>query len=426
VLPFADLSPAKDQDYFCDGIAEELLGALCCVGGLRVAARGSAFQFKGRSVDAREVGRALGVATLLEGSVRKAGNKVRITAQLVSTGDGYQLWSETFDRGLEDIFATQEEIARSVVRALQVRISGAEEGRLARVGTRNTQAFEMYLRGRKFLMMHGETMLRLARQMFRGAIEADPRYAQAHAGLADADFMMNQWNFDLDQADSRLREALAASEEALRLDPQLAEAHVSRANVLSLLGRGEDAERDFRRALELNPSLSDACYFYGRHLWGSGRTREAAEMFEEAARKNPEDYASMALLLTVCLGTGDEERARAVARQVVEAVERRLRHDPGDARALYLGAGSYAHLGERERALEYVARALELYPDELATLYNAACMYARMGEKERALDLLDRAIAGGRGSRQWIDHDSDLDSLRADPRFQEIVGRLKS
>jgi TolB-like protein/Tfp pilus assembly protein PilF len=426
VLPFADLSPAKDQDYFCDGIAEELLGALCCVGGLRVAARGSAFQFKGRSVDAREVGRALGVATLLEGSVRKAGNRARITAQLVSTGDGYQLWSETFDRGLEDIFATQEEIARSVVRALEVRLSHAEEGRLTRVGTRNTQAFEMYLRGRKFLMMHGETNLRLARQMFRGAIEADPRYAQAHAGLADADFMMNQWNFDMEQAEARRAEALAESEEALRLDPGLAEAHVSRANVLSLLGRGEEAERDYRRALELNPSLSDACYFYGRHLWEAGRTREAAEMFEEAARKNPEDYSSMALLLTVRLGAGDEERARAVARQVVEAVERRLRHDPGDARALYLGAGSYAYLGERERALEYVARSLELYPDELSTLYNAACMYARMGEKERALDLLDRAFAGGRGSRRWVENDADLDSLRGEPRFREITGRLKS
>ena len=154
-------------------------------------------------MDAREVGKALGVATLLDGSVRKAGNRVRIAAQLVSASNGYQLWSESFDRCLEDIFATQEEIAQAVVRALELRLSRPEERQITRVHTRNAQAYEMYLRGRKFLMMHGETGLRFARQMFRGAIELDPRFAQAHAGLADTDFMMLQWNFDIDQPRAR-------------------------------------------------------------------------------------------------------------------------------------------------------------------------------------------------------------------------------
>ncbi len=426
VLPFADLSPAKDQDYFCDGIAEELLGALSAVDDLRVAARGSSFQFKGRAVDSREIGRALGVATLLEGSVRKAGNRVRVSARLVSTGDGYQLWSETFDRGLEDIFAIQEEIAQAVVLALKLRLSNPKEARLTRIGTRDAQAYEMYLRGRKFLMMHGETMLRLARQMFRGAIELDPSFAQAHAGLADADFLMLQWNIDHQRAAERRAEALAESEEALRLQPDLAEAHVSRGNVLSLHGRGEEAERDFHRALELNPALADACYFHARHLLAAGRRREAAEMFEEAARKNPEDYAAVGLLVGVYDGLGESERARSTARRCVEAAERHLRQDPDDVRALYLGAGAYVYLGERERGLERVARALELYPDEFTTLYNAACVYARAGEPERALDALDRAVAPGRGFRKWIENDSDLDSLRGDPRFQEIVRRVKS
>jgi TolB-like protein/Tfp pilus assembly protein PilF len=426
VLPFADLSPAKDQDYFCDGIAEELLGALCAVPGLRVAARGSSFQFKGRAVDAREVGKSLGVATLLDGSVRKAGNRVRISAQLVNAGDGYQLWSETFDRSLEDIFATQEEIAQSVVRALELRLSRSEEGRLTRVGTRNTQAYEMYLRGRKFLMAHGETMLRLARQMFRGAIELDPLFAQAHAGLADADFMMIQWNFDVELAEARRAEALAASEEALRLQPDLAEAHVSRANVLSMLGRAGEAERDFRRALELNPALAGGRYFYARHLQGAGRLREAAEMYEDAARNDPEDYPSLCLLVSALNGLGEVERARATARRAIEAVERRLRQAPDDARALYLGGGTSIFLGERERGLELVGQALELYPEEFTTLYNAACAYCIAGERDRALDALDRAVAAGRGSREWIEQDPDLAPLRADPRFQEILGRLRS
>ncbi len=426
VLPFADLSPSKDQDYFCDGIAEELLGALSAVEGLRVAARGSSFQFKGQAVDSREVGRTLGVATLLEGSVRKAGNRVRISARLVSTKDGYQLWSEAFDRGLGDIFAIQEEIAQAVVRALQLRLSSSKGAPLTRVGTRDAQAYEMYLRGRKFLMNHGETMLRLARQMFRGAIELDPGFAQAHAGLADADFLMLQWNLDPERAAERRAEALAESEEALRLQPDLAEAHVSRGNVLSLHGRGEEAERDFQRALELNPALADASYFYARHLVAAGRRREAAEMFEEAARRNLEDYNAVCLLMGVYLGLGESDRAQSTARRCVEATERRLRQDPDDVRALNLGGGAYVVLGERERGLERIARCVELYPDDFSTLYNAACAYARAGDRERALDALERAATHGRGFRKWIENDADLDSLRADPRFQEILRRVKS
>ncbi len=415
VIPFADLSPAKDQDYLCDGVAEELLNALCAVPGLRVAARGSSFQFKGRAVDAREVGKALGVATLLEGSVRKAGDRVRISAQLVSTGDGYQLWAETFDRGLDDIFATEEEIAQAVVRALELRLGRPGQARLTRVGTRNTQAYDMYLRGRRFLMQHGETMLRLARQMFRGAIELDARFAQAHAGLANADVMMLQWNYDVDRAEERRVEALAASEEALRLDPELAEAHVSRANVLALLARPEDAERDFRRALELNPALPDACYFYARHLFETGRLREAAAMFEEAARKNPEDCASLCLLLTVYGGLGERDKLVPTARRAAAAVERRLRQDPDELRALSLAGGVYLQLGDRERALRCLDRCLELYPDQLQTLYNTACAYAQM-DKARALDVLDRAVATGRGCRAWFEHDNDSSTRSAASR----------
>ena len=286
-------------------------------------------------MDSREIGKALGVATLLEGSVRKAGNRVRISARLVSAADGYQLWSEAFDRALGDIFAIQEEIAQAVVRALELRLSASKEARLTRIGTRDAQAYEMYLRGRKFLMMHGETSLRLARQVFRGAIELDPRFAQAHAGLADADFFMLQWNLDHERAAERRAEALAESEEALRLNPDLAEAHVSRGNVLSLHGRGEEAERDFHRALELNPAQADACYFYARHLRAAGRRREAAGMFEEAARRDPGDFASLGLLVDVYTGLGERDSG------------------PGDRPAMRRGGGAAPApgSGRRPRAL---------------------------------------------------------------------------
>ncbi len=313
VLPFADLSPDQDQGYFCDGIADELLTALSCVPGLRVAARSSSFQFKGRSVDGREVGRSLGVATLLEGGVRKAGNRVRVSAQLVNGADGYQLWSETFDRNVDDIFAIQEEIAQAVVRALRPHLGGAGEGRLTRAGTQSTPAYEMYLRGRQFLMSLSENGYRFARQMFKGAIELDPAFAQAHAGLADTDYFILQWHLDDANADTLRAEALAASGEALRLDPDLAEAHVSRANVFSYSGRAEEAEVEFRRALSLNPALPHAHYFYARHLFGEGRLDEAAREFEETMRLDPDDYGTAALLVTAHKGRGNLDAAAAAA-----------------------------------------------------------------------------------------------------------------
>jgi adenylate cyclase len=425
VLPFADMSPGKDQDYFCEGVAEELLGALCGISNLRVAARSSSFQFKGRAMDSRDVARLLGVAHLLEGSVRKAGSRLRITAQLVSQ-EGYQLWSETFERGLEDVFAIQQEIAQAVVRALRLQLSSQEQGRLVRSGTRAPQAYDMYLRGRQHLMAHGDSGLRAARQMFKGALELDGQFAQAWAGLADANFMMLQWHLDVANAASLQAEALQASEEALRLEPGLAEAHVARANALSVMGRTQEAERDFQRAIALNPAYSDACYFYARSLVTAGRLDDAARMFEEAVRRNPDDYASLSLLVGVHRGRGDPAAAADVGRRALAAVDRRLRFNPDDVRALYLGAGNDVQYGDRARGLERLARAIELMPEDFSTLYNAACVYAGAGETGRALDLFDRAVATGRGSRQWMEHDSDLDVLRSERRFQEIMARVRA
>ena len=426
VLPFLDLSPGQDQGYFCDGIADELLSAFASVTGLRVAARSMSFQFKGRGTDGREVGRALGVASLLEGGVRKLGNRVRVSAQLVNSTDGYQLWSETFDRNLDDIFSIQEEIAQAVVRALRPHLAELGTGRLTRTGTKSTPAFEMYLRGREFLKTLSLNGYRFARQMFKGAIELDPGFAQAHAGIADSAYFILGWHLDDENADSLLAEALAASAEALRLDPNLAEAHVSRANVLSYTGRIDEAEAEFLRSLALNPALPHAHYFYARHLFSAGRLDEAARHFEETSRLDPDDYANAAVVVGVYKGRGDLAATRAAAVRAIEAVKRRLRLNPDDVRALYLGGNAEIQFGDRARGLEYLARALELSPDDFGTLYNAACGYASAGEPERALDALDKAVGPGRWSRKWFEHDSDLDPLRALPRFQEILARMKA
>ena len=424
VLPFSDLSPAKDQDWMCDGIAEEILDALCTVSGLRVAARSSSFQYKGKPADVREMARALGVSTLLEGSVRKVGDRLRVSARLVSA-EGYELWSDKFDRGISDAFAIQEEIARAVVAALRVRISPDESGRLRRSGTVNPQAYEMYLRGRQYLNTRATEEIEYARRMFKRAFGLDPAFAQAHAGLADADAFQLQWLLVEKEAQpARREEALAESEQALRLNPDLAEAHVARANLLSLLGRSADADQSFRRATSLAPGLRDAWYFYARFLFSSERYAEAAQAFEQAYRIDPDDYASLALLNMQYRKLGDPVKARAASQRSVEAADRVLRGQPDDVRALYMSGGALIGLGELQKGKERLEQAVLLRPHDYAVLYNAACGFARAGDSERALNLLDGAVGTGQGFRAWFERDPDLDSLRTLPRFQQILARL--
>jgi adenylate cyclase len=429
VLPFADLSQERDQDYFCDGIAEELLTALCAVSGLRVVSRSSSFQFKGKAVDVREAGRTLGATTLLEGSVRKSGRRVRVAARLVDARQGFELWSERFDREVEDTFAVQEEIAQAVVRAMRLRLTSQEESRLRKVGasrsTRSPEAYDLYLRGRHQLMQMGDQRTRAAREIFRQAVVLDPAFAQAHAGLADADFIMVQWNLDLEHADQLRAEGLRASEEALRLEPELAEARLARANVLSLLGRHDEAERDFRHAMALNPGWGDACYFFGRALFQAGRFDDAAAAFAEAARRNPDDYAALTMMEGAHQRRQDPAAARSAGLRALAAIERRLRFEPDDARALYLGAIEDVSYGDRGRGFQRIERAVSLMGDDFGILYNASCFYARLGQAERSLELLDRAVGTGRGFRRWIENDGDFDALRADPRFQAILARVR-
>ena len=424
VLPFKDLSPAKDQDWMCDGIAEEIIDALCTVTGLRVAARSSSFQFKDKQADAPVMARALGVSTLLEGSVRKLGDRLRVSARLVSS-DGYELWSDKFDRGVQDAFAIQEEIARAVVAALRVRVTSDETGRLRRSGTTNPQAYEMYLRGRQHFRALGSENVEMARQMFKRGIALDRAFAQAHAGLADADINLLQWLLVSKEAQPSLRaEALAASEEALRLDPDLAEAHVARANVLALLGRNDEADQSFRRATSLSPGLRDAWYYYGRFLFSVKRYADAAHAFEQSARLNLEDYDALALAAMPYEKVGEPAKARAAQKRALEAANRVLHSNPDDVRALYTSGGLLIHEGERQEGIDRLEQAIALRPDDFGVLYNAACGFNVAGKPERALDLLDRAVGTGRGFRAWIENDPELDSLRALPRFQQILARL--
>ena len=422
ILPFADLSPAKDQDWFCDGLAEEIIDALCCVRHLRVASRTASFRYRDGSVDPREIGRLLRVGAILEGSVRKSGERARITVQLVDAVSGFHLWSESYDRRLEDVFAIQTEIARKVSAALRVSLTGDVAARLERYAPRNVHAHEFYLRGRQLVGKISVQEWRKAPALFRRAIELDPEYAQAHAGLADVLAQLLLWRFV--RAEEVMPEATRAAHRALELAPDLAEAHVALGHVRSLTGDNEGATRSFERALELNPELFEAHYYFARHCLAHGDYARAVELFRSAFAVRPDDYTVPALAVAVLDRVGDHAGAEALARVALEGLKHQVDLDPDEPRANYMLAGMFARLGKREAGIPYVEAALRARPDDYATLYNAACYYSLAGDVERAMGLLERACESGGGSRDWFEHDSDLDPLRSNPRFQQLLARL--
>jgi TolB-like protein len=268
VLPFADLSPERDQAYFCDGLAEELISALTRISGLRVASRTSSFQFRGTAADVREIGRRLGVRVVLEGSVRKAGDRLRITVQVTEAAQGFSLSSECYDRSFEDVLEVQEDIARRVVEALAIKLSENERRTLEQPPTGDARAYDFYLRGRGLLHQYRVSSMLEAREMFRSAVAADSSFALAHAGLSDVCSWLYPWR---GRDPECLVEALAASERALELRPDLAEAHVSRGQALAISGELDSADRAFRTAIRLNPRLFEAHHAYGRSCLERGR-----------------------------------------------------------------------------------------------------------------------------------------------------------
>src|SRR5215203_3157070 len=267
VLPFANLSADQENEYFTDGMADEIINALSKIQSLRVASRTSSFAFKGKNEDIGEIGKKLKVSTVLEGSMRKMGNKLRITAQLVNAADGYQLWSERYDREMEDVFAIQDDISQAIVKALRVILTEGEKKQIEKARAVNVQAYDYYLRGRQYTHQLRRKSLEFARQMFNRAIEIDPDYARAYAGVADACSMLYTY---FDARESNLRQADSASLKSIELEPELAEAHVARGIALSMGKRFEEAEPEFEIAIKLDPKLFESAFWYGRSLQSAG------------------------------------------------------------------------------------------------------------------------------------------------------------
>jgi len=422
VLAFADVSAEKNQEFFCDGIADEIINRLIHLKGLRVAARTSSFAFKGKSEDIRAIGRTLGVDSVLEGSVRKTGTQLRITAQLISVADGCHLWTERYDRELRDVFAIQDEIAHRIVQALEVELSDTEKRLLRRPATENIEAYEFYLRGRQFFYRSKRSGIECALEMFSHAVSKDPGYALAFAGMADCYSYLYMY-FDNDRINLDL--AREMSQIALELSPELAEVHSASGLAISLRKEYKQAEEEFQTAIRLNPRLFEAHYFYARTCYAQGRLEEAARLYEQAETVKAEDLQAPSLLAFTCRSLGQKERAEAAYRRTLAKVEKHLELNPDDSRALYLGATALLELGYRDKGLQWARRSYSLDREDPYIVYGIACFFSRFGSIDEAVDYFERAVSAGFTHEEWIKNDSDLDPLRNHPRFQAIIKTLE-
>jgi non-specific serine/threonine protein kinase len=414
VLPFEDMSEGRDQGFLCDGIAEEILRALSRIPDLDVAARTSSARFRHNGADVREIGACLGVETVLEGSVRRVGDRIRIFAQLVNVADGYRLWDERFDREMKDIFAVEDEIADRIARALKVTLA---EHRYVQ-GAPDAQAHEAYLQGRQFFHQHRRKAFGIALQLFEQAIEICPHYARAHAGVADCHAFLRLY---FGGGEDAVGAADESSSRALALEPDLSDAHASRGLALFLKHDTEGAERHLRRAIELHPRLYDPHYIFGRLSFSTGRIDDAATHFAEACAIVPEAYDSWYLLGMCYRRLERPERSRSANFECIEAVKRRVRSHPDDTRAWTMGASVLVEMGEPDAAAAWVGRALAIDADEPIIQYNAACVYVGLCRFDEALASLAEALRHGGVMPDWAANDPDLDPLRTDPRFDAVL-----
>ena len=423
VLPFQNMSGDVEQEYFSDGISEDITTDLSRISALGVVARNTAFTFKGKSVNVSEVARALNVSHVLEGSVRKSGQRVRITAQLIDGATGDHVWADRYDRNLDDIFAIQDEISEAIVAALKLTLLPKEKQAIERRGTTNVEAYNLYLMARQFWMTGNIGDRRREQRVMRicgRAVEIDPNYAQAWALLAIAQSSL-RYNFD-EQVD----DGFAAAHAALSIDPTIAEAHCPIARRLSEQGRTEEAVAEIARALALDPESWEVRKEAGRLALSQRRLPEATAHYERAIELLEGDFHAWALLVTCYQAAGNAEKVRSGARMMISEAQKALADDPSNGAALGIAAGGLAISGEHERAREWIDRAMLLDPENDNMRYNFACIFAcYMQDREAALALLATTLLRSRSHLVAALTDPDFDCLRDDPRFAALIERAR-
>ncbi|HEU0311562.1 MAG TPA: TIR domain-containing protein [Sphingomicrobium sp.] len=425
VLPFVNMSGDQEQEYFSDGITEDIITDLSKVSALLVIARNTAFTFKGRVMNVKEVSQTLDVSHVLEGSVRKAGNRVRITAQLIDGKTGGHVWADRYDRDLTDIFAIQDEISKAIVAALRIKLLPAEKKAIETRGTSNIEAYNLYLMARQQWITgsagdirRDETIVRICKQ----ALTFDPNYAQAWALMALAQSQLRMWH-------AKDENPMPAAERALEINPRLAEARCIKAHMLEEQGKQDEAIIEIEKALQSDAESWEVNREAARLMFRQRKIRESIPYFEKAAALVDTDWHNLGMLLTCYHETGEDDQLMRVARLAVERVEKALAKDPSNASALATGASALSIIGENERAKDWIERALLLDPDNILMRYNLACaLAADLKDNELAIEVIgpyfERTLS--KAQIKHADVDPDLDLIRDDPRFMKMLVAAKS
>lgn len=417
VLPFVNMSGDLEQEYFSDGITEDIITDLSRVSGLFVIARNTAFTFKGKAVEVVQAARNLNVRYVLEGSVRKVGSRIRINTQLIDGNTGGHVWADRYDRALGDIFALQDEISQATVSALKVRLLPQERQAIERRSTQNPEAYELYLQARHYLQQRGARNLEAGLRFCHQALKIDPGYSRAWASAALCQALLYVRGRSEDAG-------LSAAEKALSLDPTLAEAHAAKGRALAELGREDEALAAHETSLGLDPESPDVQYYFGRTCHQFGRHEAAIRHLERAAQLLETDYFPLALASQSYELLGRKNEATRTVRRALELIEREIGERPDNVHAIVQGAWAFAYLGDKERANEWARRAAAIDPEDPLDHYNLGCALTRMNEPEQALDVLEACAS--KLSPEWIDwvkQDSDLIPLRGHPRYQALIRR---
>ena len=417
VLYFENQSGAKEDEYFRDGITEDVVTEISKIAQLQIFPRSEMLAFRDKAVTAQQVGQQLGAAYVLEGSIRRSGSRVRITAQLVEASTRHSVWAERYDRQLEDVFAIQEEIARSIAQALRITLTPQEEKTIARKPTENPQAYDFYLRGRNYTRRENYDY---GLQMFEQAIELDPNFALAHGGIAHLCGLIYEVR---EQSQKWIERGLAACDRATALAPDLPEILVARSRMSYAQKKYEESAMLAQRAIERKSDCDGAWNILGRAYFASGRFEEAAALTERALEANGDDYNTYIPYHQAQERLGHKKEGEAVRKRMTVILRQQLELVPEDVRARILLATQLANSSQdAEESIRHLQTAIALRPGDANTLYNAACTYGVLEKKAEALDTLKKAVAAGYGNLNWAAKDSDLICLHDVPEFRALVG----
>lgn len=420
VLQFEDMSPEQDQAYFCEGIAEEILSALNEVEGLKVAARLASFQFGSKSGDILEIGRKLNVSLILEGSVRKAGDRIRITIQLIDARSGYHFWAGQYNHALEDVFEVQEQMAHAVVSALRLSIG---DNKLRRPVTKSTEAYDLYLKAKSYFSRPDLHSILAARKFYQGAVDIDPKFGRAWAKLASTyvyEYLCSDPN------GNARSEARRLSNIALSVSPGIAESHIASGITYTINQEYKQADLEFETAVNLYPESFGAWFTWARSKTYEGDAQKAVELYQKASEVRPLDYQSVLMQVRCLTDLGKTSAAKEKAREGLSRAKAFLELNPDEYRALNMGAFALHTLGELEEAKIWMETSMQNSPRNSILTYNAASFYAMIGDIEKCLSYLNQAADSGCLNISWLAQDAGLKLIRDEPQFKELISRFES